>query len=252
MFMYFMSKPSLSQIIKITLFLLFSPLLAYTQTRESVWIEQHKNEYRSVVKKFYSSLYNEQSSNKEFSETYWDASLDSAMIKKTRSFFNELTSGLQKAEVLKLIDNAEISDEGLKFSVYVKLVLSETNQIYFELGSDLPSVIDKIWLSDGVLLGSKIRAERPIQKLLLVGIIEDKESYANVREFPSRQSKVVGKIMANEYIFYVPNSKSDWWQVSKKDDLKAIIGYVHKSRIIQYGKMPKRLQNQLARERNRD
>lgn len=252
MFMYFTSKPSFTNIMTVTLFLLLSPFLAYTQARENVWVEQHKKDYRNVVKNFYSLLFNEKSSNEQFSEIYWDASLDSAMIKKTRSFFNELTSGLKKDEVLKIIDKAEISDEGLKFSVYVKLVLSETNQIYFELGSDLPSIVDKIWLNDGVLLGSKIRAERPIQKLLLVGTIEDKDGYTNIRKTPSTQSKVVGKIMENEYFFYVPNYISDWWLVSKKDDLKTIIGYVHKSRIIKYGKMSKRLQDQISKERNGD
>ncbi|MFN9582475.1 MAG: SH3 domain-containing protein, partial [Bacteroidota bacterium] len=200
----------------------------------------------------YTSLYNEKTTDQKISEMYWDATLDSGMFNKIKPYLNELTGGLPKNEVYKIIDKSEISDEGLQFAVYLELSFSKNNKIYLELGSDMPSIIDKIWLKDGTLLGSKVRNESPVQKFLLVGILNDKYSYANVRVAPSNEAKVIDKIINKELFYYVPNSNSDWLQVSRKDDIKATIGYVHNSQILKYSAMPNEIQKKVVKERNSD
>ncbi len=169
-----------------------------------------------------------------------------------KPYLHELINGLSKEEIFKIIDKAEVSDEGLQFGVYLGLSFSETKKIYFGLGADMPTIIDAIWLSDGTLLDSKVCNESPVQKLLLVGIINDKDGYTNVREAPSNEAKVIDKITDKEYFYYVPNSNSDWWQVSRKDDIKAIVGYVHKSRILKYSTMPNEIKQKIAKDRKSD
>lgn len=237
---------------KILLFFLCIPFLACSQSQENNWVKDNQEDFKNVVKNFFVLLYNEQTTNQKLSEVYWDATLDSGMFKKIKPYLNELTNGLTKVEIFKIIDKAEISDEGLQFGVYIELSFSGDKKIYFGLGSDIPTIIEYIWLSDGTLLGSKVRNETPAQKLLLVGIINDKDGYTNVREAPSNEAKVIDKITDKEYFYYVPNSHNDWLQVSRKDDIKTVIGYVHKSRILKYSAMPNEIQKKVAKERKSD
>lgn len=237
---------------KIILFFLCIPFLACSQPQENDWVKQHQEDYKNVVKNFYAILYSEQTSNQKLSKVYWDASLDSGMLKKIKLNLNELTSGLTKDEIFKIIDKTEVTNEGLQFGVYLELSFPESKKIYFGLGSDIPTTIEYIWLSDGILLGSKMRNESPVQKLLLVGVINDKDGYTNVREAPFNDAKVINTITDKEYFYYVPNSNSEWWQVSRKDDMKAIAGYVHKSRILKYSAMPNEIQKKITNDRKGD
>lgn len=278
---------------KIILFFLCIPFLACSQPQENDWVKQHQEDYKNVVKEFYTLLHKDDISIQEFSKVYWGAEIqadaylflkdslklkDSDLIypspysalvhkrvsstdesaspsyvfKKMKPYLHELINGLSKEEIFKIIDKAEVSDEGLQFGVYLGLSFSETKKIYFGLGADMPTIIDAIWLSDGTLLDSKVCNESPVQKLLLVGIINDKDGYTNVREAPSNEAKVIDKITDKEYFYYVPNSNSDWWQVSRKDDIKAIVGYVHKSRILKYSTMPNEIKQKIAKDRKSD
>ena len=238
---------------KILLFFLWIPYLACSQPQENDWVKEYQEDYKNVVKNFYTLLYNEKTNNQKLSEIYWDATLDSGMFKKLKPYLNEITGGLSKDEIFKIIDKAEISDDGLQFGVYIELSFSGAKRICFELGSkDLPTIIQYIGLSDGTLLGSIVRNESPTQKLLLVGISNVKDGYINVREAPSNEAKVIDRITDKEYFYYVPNSNSEWVQVSRKDDIKAIIGYVYKSQIIKYFAMPNEIQKKVAKERKSD
>lgn len=239
---------------KIILFFLYVSFLAcyQVQAQESDWVKQHQEDYKNVVKKFYSLLYNEQTTDKMLSEVYWDAALDSVIFKKMKPYLNELTGRLSKDEIFKIIDKAEVSDEGLQFAVYLELSFSKHNKIYLELGADIPTIIDKIWLNNGILLGSKVRNESPVQTLLLVGTINDKDGYTNIRERPSKNAKITDKITDKEYFYYVPNSNSDWWQVSRKDDIKAIVGYVHKDRILKYSAISNEMKKKVTKDRKSD
>lgn len=232
------------------LFLLFLPLLGYSQTAETDWIKQYQTDYKNIVKDFYKILYDKKSINKNLSSFYWDAVLDTSMLKKIRPYTDELTCGLSKNELLSIIDDAEISDEGLQFSVYIKLSMTNGKHIYFELGSkDLPSIIQNIWLSDGVLFSSIIQNEIPVQKLLLVGASNEKEGYTIVRKNPSNSSDVVDRFTIKEYFYYVPNSTNDWWLVARKDDTRAILGYVNKNQIMKYSEMPNEVKMHARKDR---
>lgn len=231
------------------LFILCIPFLAYSQTQENDWIKQHQEEYRNVVKNFYTLLYNEHISNQMLSKVYLDASLDSGMFNKIKPYLGEITFGLSKHQIFIIIDKAEISSEGLLFGVYLELSFSEKKKIYFELSSDIPTMIEYIWLSDGTLLSNKACNEFPVQMLLLVGGVNDINGYADVMETASINSKVVDKFTNNEFFYYVPNSNCDWWQVSRKDDIKEIIGYVNKKQILKYSSMPNEFQTDIRKKR---
>jgi hypothetical protein len=238
---------------KTILFFLCVSCLVCSQPQENDWVKQHQEDYKNAIKNFYGLLYNKMTTNQDLSEVYWDAVLDSGMFKKVNPYLNELTSGLPKDQIFKIIDKAEISDEGLQFGVYIELSFPGDKRIYIELGSkDLPTIIQGIWLSDGTLLGSKVRNEFSIRKLLLVGIINEKDGYTTVMEAPSNEAKVIDKITDKEYFYYVPNSSSDWLHVARKDDIKTIVGYVHKSRIVKYSAMPNEIQKKIAKERKSD
>lgn len=237
---------------KIIFLLLYIPFLVWSQPHQNTWVNQHQEDYKNVIKNFYALLYGKQISNQKLSNVYWNASLDSEMSKKIKPYLKELTGGLPKNEVFEIIDKAEVSDEGLQFSVYVELSFLKAKRIYFGLSSDIPTIIEYIWLSDGTLLNSKIEKKCPAQKLLLVGAISDKDDYTNIRDKPLKNAKVIDKITDQEYFYYVPNGNSNWWQVSRKDEAKAIIGYVHKSRILKYSVMPDEIKIKVIKDRKSD
>mgnify|MGYP002375931239 FL=1 len=125
--------------------------------------------------------------------------------------------------------------------------LSEKNKIYFGLGSDIPTIIEYIWLSDGTLLGSKVRNESPVQKLILVGTINDKDGYSNVRKNPDKNAQIITKFTKNE-IFYFTPTKSDWWPVYKEEGGKQI-GFINKTRILRYIDFPPKLKEKVKKLR---
>lgn len=235
------------------IFLLLIPFLCFSEFKQNDLPNRYQKNYVRVVKQFYIFLYNGKETNKKFSDVYWEATLNTQMLKELKPYMNELTNGLSQNEIFKIIDEAQISDEGLKFGIYVELSFPNGKNLYFELGSkDMPVIIQNIWLSDGTLLDSKVHKESNAEELLLVGMINDNDGFTNVRYKPSTSSKVVAKISNNKYLYYVPNSDREWWAVAMKDDIKAIIGYVHKSRIIKYSDMPREIKRKVIKERDSD
>lgn len=230
----------------IILFLCF-PFLACSQSQEKDWVKQHQEDYKNVVKNFYTIIYSNQASSQKISDVYWDASLDSGMFYKIEPYLKELTDGLSVEEIFKIIDKAEAYDDGLQFGIYIELPLSEKNKIYFGLGSDIPTIIEYIWLSDGTLLGSKVRNESPVQKLILVGTINDKDGYSNVRKNPDKNAQIITKFTKNE-IFYFTPTKSDWWPVYKEEGGKQI-GFINKTRILRYIDFPPKLKEKVKKLR---
>ncbi len=83
----------------------------------------------------------------------------------------------------------------------------------------------------------------------MVGTIQDKDGFVNVRKEASSTSEITGKLTTQEYFFYIPNSTKDWLEVSRKDDQKAIIGFVHKSRIRTFDSMPDNLKKKVIKDR---
>lgn len=227
------------------------PLIACCQINETKWIELHNKDYKNIVKKFYFTLYEKESTNKNLAEVYLDAALDTGILKKVKPYFKKLTGKLSKEEIYKIIDRAEVTDEGLQFGVYVELLISDYEKIYFELGSkDLPTIIQYIWLGDGTLFNSLISSDSFfVQKLLLVGIINDKDGFSNIREKPSINSKIVDKFTTEDFFYYTPDNANDWWLVYRQDDIKARVGYIHKSRIIKYSKMSDSIKEKITKKR---
>jgi len=173
----------------------------------------------------------------------------SYIFQKIKVHFSDLTNGLSISEITKLIEKSKVYNEGLEFSDYLELSFSENKKIYFELNTDTPTQIIYIWLSDGNSLYSIISNEPNPQKLLLAGAINDKDGYSNIRERPSKNAKIIDRFTDKEYFYYIPNSSSDWWQVSRKDNLKCIIGYMHRSKIFNYYEMPGILKTKVLKDR---
>lgn len=268
---------------------LFTPLLACPQQQEIYQTSQPPEVYKNVVKQFYIVLYKKSATISEFSAIYAGARIDddismylkdslkltpsdivpfklrvergkninesttsSYIFKKVKAHFSDLTDELSLSELMHLIEKAKAYNEGLQFSDYLELSLSERKKIYFELNTDTPTQIIYVWLSNGCSLYSIINNELYPHKLLLVGTINDKDGYVNIRDKPSKDAKVIDKITDKEYFYYVPNSDSDWLEVSRKDDMKSIIGYVHKSRILKYSEMPYEIRKVVIKDRRND
>jgi hypothetical protein len=242
--------------------------------------------YKQKTKSFYKLLYKNEVTIFEISSLYWQSNLysdnsyflqdslkkeysdipfqlrnsrekkiniyktSSFLFKKAKPYFNRLTLGLTHAEISKQIEKAIIFNDGLNFTDYLELTLKGNQKIYFQFTADMPTIIEDIWLNDGVLFDDLMNNEKSKEKLLLVGGINDKDGYVNIRETKFGKSKVVGRIKNNDFFYYIPNSENDWWEVSKEDNYRKTQGFVHKSRILNYTYLSTELKNKIKKSRN--
>lgn len=245
---------------------------------------QNEENYKDVVKQFYKLLYKGSVSIQEFSSVYANASLhydtrlylkDSLGIKnpnwnleenrnklidvketpsyvfeKIKQNLNNITFGLTYSQVKEVIDNAEVSSQGLEFSKLIELHFSNNKKVYLALNNDTPTQVLAVWLANAALLDDIINNEINPQKLLLVGTINDKDGFVNVREKPSVNSEIIEKFKEGGIFYYIPDNSCNWWQVSGEENTKSIIGYVHKSRIKKYIDMSDDLKQKVEKERN--
>ncbi|GAA3652972.1 SH3 domain-containing protein [Flavivirga jejuensis] len=61
-----------------------------------------------------------------------------------------------------------------------------------------------------------------------LGQINDPDGYTNVREKPTTNSRILFKILADEYFYYEDSGSNDWCKVTNMDGKS---GFMHKSRI---------------------
>lgn len=69
--------------------------------------------------------------------------------------------------------------------------------------------------------------DRPVT---FVGIIEDPDSYTNVRDRPSLEGRVVDKLLQGEHFFVRSGWDWEWWEVCTP---RGKWGYTHRSRLKQ-------------------
>ncbi|GAA4458642.1 hypothetical protein GCM10023092_27260 [Rurimicrobium arvi] len=212
-------------------------------------MKQQEHYYKSFIKKFYVIVCASRTDIGLLKEVFWDAQRDTNIFGKLKSFCTELSAGLPEKKLFQLIDSAKVSEEGLEFGLIIPVNVSATNTIYFELSCDSPSIIEYIWLNDGTSLNSIINNNVPHEKLFLVGSVNDKDGYVNIRNGPSSTAKVTGTLTDRDYFYYIPNGNTDWWQVARTENLKALTGYVHKSRILRFNDMSRSLKNKVRRDR---
>lgn len=247
---------------------------------------QNEEEYKDVVKQFYELLYRDSVSIQKFSSVYANASLHydtrlylrdslgiknpnweleenrnklidtkdtpSYVFKKIKQNLNDITFGLTYNQVVEIIDNAKVSTQGLEFSRFMELSFPNDKKIYLELNSDTPTQVLWVWFNNAILLDDFINNEDNPQKLLLVGTINDKDGFVNIRKEPSGNSEIIGKFKEGDIFYYIPDNSCNWWQVSYEENTKSIIGYVHKSRIKNYIDMPEGLKQKVEKERSAD
>lgn len=247
---------------------------------------QNEEDVKEVIKQFYKVLFRESVSIYEFSLIYGNASLSydtglylkdsigiknynwkledarnksadekktsSYVLKKIKKNINNITYGLEYSEITEVIDNAEISTQGMIFSKLIELSFPNDKKIYFEVNNDTPKKVLWVWLNDATLLVDVIYNEINPEKLLLVGTINDKDGYVNIREKPTTKSKIVGKFIKGGILYYIPDNRYNWWQVSHEKNLKSMIGYVHKSRIKKYIDMSDEIKEKIIQERPND
>lgn len=241
--------------------------------------------YKDIVKHFYELLYKESVSIKEFSLVYSNASLNydtdlylkdsygitnynyhltesrnksidientpSYVFKKIKQEFNSLTFGLTFDELVKIIDSAELSTQGLKFSRIIELIFPGGKRIYMELNNDTPTLVLWIWLNNAVLIDDVINnnATNP-QRLKLVGTINDRDGFVNIRKNPDINSEIIETFKEGDILYYIPDNSVNWWQVYSGESSSSIIGYLHKSRIKKYNDMPDDLMKKVSIERS--
>ncbi len=231
--------------------IIFIPFYACSQPldQEKEMIENHAY-YREIVKSFYSLLNEERNVRKQMSEVYLYAYLDTGVINEVNQFVDDLTFGQPVDSIKKIIDKSVIFDDGLQFAVYMELSFSETERVFFELGSkDRPSIIQHIWLSDGSLLSDRMKGDISPQSLLLVGVIRSETNFVDVRETPSKSSHIINKLTTGELFYYTPDSE-EWWVVSKIDGNRGALGYIHKKEVIPYYEMTLELKRKVVKLRN--
>lgn len=169
----------------------------------------------------------------------------SYILRKIRIRKNIILKGLKIKDLYTKIDSAKVIDNGLLFSVYLVLQVSDTNKIYFEMNKDLPIQITNIWLDDGDSFEDKIFNNSKIEKLLFPGVIYDTDGFVNIRKEPKSSSIIVSKIKSNEIVFFVPNSNTKWLIVCKSDNFSKVAGYIYRDKIITYENLPKKAQKKI-------
>ena len=170
---------------------------------------------------------------KSFEKYYHDTcnpiSLYFLKIKECKT---EISMGLSINKIRKnLLDSSKLIDDGRQSDIYICLYLNG-NKIYFAMNKyiDEECKIDCIYLSDGSSLNNKIDSKYYKTFLQIIGTIDDKDGFCNLREKPNAHSPIVGKIKMGELVYYTPNSNSLWWKVQKPDSPK-MRGYVYFDRI---------------------
>jgi hypothetical protein len=235
---------------KLTILLLFLTTIGYAQNDRQDKYDRH---YRQLVKDFYRQLFKESVTVKELDEIWQFGEYENSELKKKQSvsdteqselmksvknkYFDELTNKLTIKEIEKVIDMSELSTDGYEFGIILELALSKKYSVYFDLDSDIPGKIERIYLKDAIEIGSK-ENHYPKEQLFRPGTINDTDGYTNLREKPDSKSKIVGRLKTNELFFYSPIGDSDWYPV-KKEETSKILGYIHKTRITKYSNLPK-------------
>lgn len=172
----------------------------------------------------------------------------SATLQKIRQYKKGLTQGLDYESIAKLLDSAEVSDEGEGFSTLLKLTFSNGKTIYFEIGDGFDS-IEQAWFPSGESL-EKLTGSRYAYSAILKrpGIINDPDGYTNIREKPDKNSVIAGKFTKNEIFYYTPISDTEWWPVYKTEAAKQL-GYIYKDKILEYAKFPQKLKDKVKEQR---
>ena len=218
----------------------------------------YEKHYRQLVKDFYQLIDKDSVSINELSNVYMfgeyekkdntnsyyqsyklmiSDSIKSILMEQIKAKFKfDLTQGLSIIQINTLIDKAEFSTDGYMFGLILLLKLNINTTIYFDIDSDIPGLIERIYLSNGMEIGGFINNNTK-NLIFRPGIINDIDGYTNIRELPNIKSKIIGKINKDEIFLFFPTNLTDWWQV-KRFDTNQIIGYIHKSKIISYPDFP--------------
>ena len=163
--------------------------------------------------------------------------------------FNTLTQGYDKEYIFQLINKSSIYNNGLMFSDYLLIRFPNGKEIRFELNKDSPTSILYVWLFDGKLLDDVISDSKTIQYLVEVAMIKDPDGFVNIRDKPTFNSKIIGRLYKNEIFYFTNVSNSEWYPVRKNENTE-IIGYIHKSKILRFSDFPKNIKDKVIKERN--
>lgn len=233
----------MKKILTILNFLFYS--FSLNAQEKEQWLKLQTPYYHNIIKRFYSMACVGKTDSSKIEQLKFITRINPLLSR----YCEELSKNLPEKQLDSIIDASEICDEGMEFGVIISVCLSKSNTIYFGVDSDTPSKIQYIWLNDGTSLNSIINNVAPREKLFLVGSVNDKDGYVNIRNGPSSTAKVTGTLTNRDYFYYIPNGNSDWWQVARTENLKALTGYVHKSRILKFNDMSRSLKNKVRRDR---
>jgi len=146
--------------------------------------------------------------------------------------------------IYKQIDKSTIIYEGAFDSYLLKVHLDNNLILYFTLSGPF---IFNIWLPDGNSFDDLIDRNDNPRTLKRPGIIKDKDGYVNVRQSGSIDSPVYMKVFTNQVFYYTPTCYSNWYAVYETEE-EECIGYMHKSRIVEYKDFPKRLKDKVQKD----
>lgn len=155
-----------------------------------------------------------------------------------------LSQGFDKQNVLRFIQNAPITSDGLELDSILELIFPNGTTIFYEINIDPPICINLIWGANGEILisNSKMKFRRP-------GIINDKDGFTNIRKAPNINSEIITKFSTNELFFFTPVSKSNWWPVYS-DETSPSIGYIYRNKVTYYDDFPESIKRKVKKMRS--
>lgn len=158
------------------------------------------------------------------------------------SFFSNYFQNISKEEIETLINKAEVFCYGNPTASVVLLNLGN-HALYFEISTEPPVSSN----SDDVLgiydeTGHSILYND--ESISFPAIINDPDGYVNIREKPSLNSKIKGKIRKNQIFFYFPIWGTKWCKIYLRWG-GPCVGYIYKDRILPYEKCPPKIQEKM-------
>lgn len=162
----------------------------------------------------------------ELMDYYSHIDTASVYFLKVREQRTELTQDLAKEEMRQLVN---IHSRLLNFGdLGMVLRINFRNQRYLHFVMKVQPndtvAITGVYLTDGSSVANRIFEGRN-EYLMLPGTIKDPEGYVYVRNSPSDNALIEGKITEGDVFMYIPDSEARWWKV-KMDGRSQVEGYV--------------------------
>ena len=168
---------------------------------------------------------------------------ESPMFFRISEYSNQLMP-VNNTELEKVISNMKIYRTGIESSIDEEFDFGDKgkNVIVLTTFESESSHIINVFMADGSSIFKKLDFYQ-LGDYERLAIIYDPDGYTNVRSSPEVKGRVIGRINEDQLFFVNPSFFSDWWRIKTVENCQ--LGYMHKSRIVTFGKISPEKQDQL-------